>query len=76
MIAALREQGVTRFALTGYCYGGSYCDRDVALFQAHECHSGRMLFDLAFANEIQVGATSHPSLLQIEDLEVRRSLLE
>ncbi|KAI0027332.1 alpha/beta-hydrolase, partial [Vararia minispora EC-137] len=47
----LRKQGVTRFAGTGYCYGG------------------RMVFDFAFADEIQVSATSHPSLLQIADLE-------
>jgi hypothetical protein len=28
-------------------------------------------FDLVFANELQVCAVSHPSLLQLEDLEVR-----
>ncbi|KAI0064876.1 alpha/beta-hydrolase [Artomyces pyxidatus] len=33
------------------------------------CYGGRLMFDVAFDNLIQVGATSHPSLLQPEDLE-------
>ena len=35
------------------------------------CYGGRIVFDLAFAGEIDVAAASHPSLLSDEDLEVR-----
>ncbi|KAI0794115.1 alpha/beta-hydrolase [Fomes fomentarius] len=51
VINALRAEGVTKFATTGYCYGG------------------RTGFDLAFAGEVDVVTTAHPSLLKIpEDL--------
>jgi dienelactone hydrolase len=55
VIAELKDQGVTKFGATGYCFGGRY------------------VFDLAFENIIKVGATSHPSFLQIPDLQVRFS---
>ncbi|TFK39472.1 chlorocatechol-degradation protein [Crucibulum laeve] len=52
VINALKAEGVTTFAATGYCFGGRY------------------VFDLGFENVIAVGATSHPSLLQVPaDLE-------
>jgi hypothetical protein len=34
---------------------------------------GRLVFNLAFDNLIQVAAVSHPSLLKREDLDVRHS---
>ncbi len=53
VINALRAEGMTKFAVTGYCYGG------------------RIGFDLAFAGEVDVVTTAHPSLLKIpEDLLV------
>ncbi|KZV70953.1 alpha/beta-hydrolase [Peniophora sp. CONT] len=33
------------------------------------CYGGRVIFDLVYAGELNAGATSHPSLLSIEDLE-------
>lgn len=34
------------------------------------CYGGRVIFDLVYDGELDVGATSHPSLLSIQDLEV------
>jgi len=51
VIAALKEQGVTKFGATGYCFGARY------------------VFDLAFDHVTDVSVTSHPSLLETEDLE-------
>ncbi|KZP30521.1 alpha/beta-hydrolase [Athelia psychrophila] len=52
VIAALKEEGVTKFGATGYCLGGRIC------------------FDLAFEDAVQVVVTAHPSLLKSpEDLE-------
>lgn len=34
------------------------------------CYGGRMIFDLVYDGELDVAATSHPSLLSDEDLEV------
>ncbi|KZV65606.1 alpha/beta-hydrolase [Peniophora sp. CONT] len=33
------------------------------------CYGGRIVFDLVFDDEVHVAATSHPSLLSVEDLE-------
>ncbi|VDB90209.1 unnamed protein product [Peniophora sp. CBMAI 1063] len=33
------------------------------------CYGGKMIFDLVYDGELDVGATSHPSLLSIQDLE-------
>ncbi|KAF7289067.1 hypothetical protein HMN09_01354900 [Mycena chlorophos] len=52
VLEALKAEGVTSLAATGYCLGGRY------------------VFDLAFDNAIQVGATAHPSYLSVpKDLE-------
>ncbi|KDQ50689.1 hypothetical protein JAAARDRAFT_41769 [Jaapia argillacea MUCL 33604] len=51
VIAALKDQGVTRFGVNGYCWGARYC------------------FDLAFENVVHVVASSHPSLIQPDDLK-------
>ena len=35
------------------------------------CYGGRIIFDLVYAGELDVAAMSHPSFIQIDDLEVR-----
>jgi len=79
VVEALKAEGVTSFAATGYCFGGAFC----SLMTRSRDHInldligdlGRYVFDLAFDNIIKVAAVSHPSLLKVpEDLEVRLSI--
>lgn len=35
------------------------------------CYGGRIIFDLVYAGELDVAAMSHPSFIDIADLEVR-----
>ena len=80
VLEALKAEGVTTFAATGYCFGGKFWflfsltkkskvdDVELILYDP-----GRYVFDLAFDNILSVAAVSHPSLLKVpEDLEVRR----
>ncbi|KAG5651122.1 hypothetical protein H0H81_009774 [Sphagnurus paluster] len=75
VIAALKEEGVTTFAATGYCLGGtpSPCADSFArrgLIVPASRLLARYVFDLAFEGIIKAAAASHPSLLQIPaDLE-------
>jgi len=56
VIAALKEEGVTKFGAAGYCLGGRIC------------------FDLAFEDAVQVVVAAHPSLLKSpDDLEKYKS---
>ncbi|KAG8215081.1 hypothetical protein J3R82DRAFT_8502 [Butyriboletus roseoflavus] len=68
VIAALKEQGVTQFAATGYCFGGE-SPRLVKGVERTRWERdplpGRYTFDLAFDNVIKVAVVAHPSLLEI-----------
>ena len=72
-LGALEGQGITRFACTGYCFGG----KSSIIIQLGLWHLlnlfpvARAAFDLAFAGKANVVSVSHPSLLKVpEDFNV------
>lgn len=84
VLAALKEEGVTKILATGYCYGGMLClatqlPCESTYLQGETdwgCSlSARYVFDLAFDNLIDVAVVSHPTFISIEDLEVRTPAL-
>lgn len=74
VIEELKSKGVTVFGATGYCYGGTILISCTGIMRDFSPFSpARLVFDLAFDNVIKVSVVSHPSLLNREDLDVRRS---
>jgi dienelactone hydrolase len=79
VIEGLKEQGITVFGGTGYCYGGTTQTsiRDcAAMLSPFMFQLARLVFDLAFDNAIHVAVIAHPSLLKPEDLDVRHSFVD
>jgi hypothetical protein len=72
LIDGLKEQGITIYGATGYCYGGtSFVRRRAVTLRLSLFVTARLVFDLAFDNVIQAAVVSHPSLLKPDDLDVR-----
>jgi dienelactone hydrolase len=64
LIACLKEQGVAKIAVTGYCFGGVFCYASGRNRRMTEIRTGHYAFDLTFDNQIQVAVVAHPSLLK------------
>lgn len=63
VIDGLKQDGATRFAATGYCFGG-LLTVDLK-FEIELIHiSGRYVFDLGFDNAISTSIATHPSMLE------------
>ena len=72
VVAALKEEGITKFGASGYCFGGNFSKNSL---EEHQCdnstYPGRYTFDLAFDNIIKAAVITHPSLIEApKDLEV------
>lgn len=78
VVKAMKEQGFTKFGAVGYCFGGVFVS-------PNKIHSGMKMmtltlftsldpasyvFDYAFDKITDVSVVTHPSRLEITDLEV------
>lgn len=77
VVKAMKEQGITKLGAVGYCLGGAlifYSSESRRWINgvAHSVavYTARYVFDCAFDKVVDVAVVTHPSQLQIQDLEV------
>lgn len=68
VLDALKAEGITKFAFTGYCYGGQTFCFDMGFAQLNlECLTARIAFNLAYEGQGQAIAIAHPGRLEFPD---------
>ena len=74
VIEGLKEQGITAFGATGYCYGGTALALTPTgvVAETYPHSVAHLIFDLAFDNIIQAAVVAHLTFsTQSKDLDVR-----